>query len=116
MALASSYIHIPKQPPEIWSLRFLVSNLHSVLTELLGKSPEQTIKEQDYKSEDFAAIQHAYDFALTCKSLFGQIVSSTQCHDPHQARLHLSGFKQHQLRIGLSSCHATEWVPVLFTR
>lgn len=116
VALVSSHIRFPKQPGEIWGLTILVSKFHGVLKKLLGKSPGQSRREQDYGTEDKEAIQHAYDFAATCTSLFSQVVNSIQCGVSHQARINLSGFKQNQLRIGISSCQTTDWVPVLFTR
>lgn len=113
--LASRYLRFPEEPGRILSLRDDVGDFHEVLAKLLRRNSGQPRKEQDYEDEDLEAIQRAYDFATTCASLFGQIVSSTKCKREHKAKLHMSGFKQHQLNMAINSCQATDWVPVLFT-
>ncbi|KAK0727292.1 peptidase S8/S53 domain-containing protein [Lasiosphaeria miniovina] len=70
----------------------------------------------DYTSQDLEAIQHAQDFASTCTSLFSQMVDGAKCGKPHQAKLHLSGFKQDQLQMHIRTCRETGWISTVFTR
>jgi hypothetical protein len=70
----------------------------------------------DYTPQDVEAIHHAHDFASTCTSLFSQLVSGIKCRTPHLAKLHLSGFKEDQLKMNICTCQETDWLSAVFTR
>lgn len=119
VAQAASYIWFPQEANNIESCRRVVSRFGTVLDRLLGDSVGPwTMEAQtlDYTTQDVEAIQHAYDFASTCTSLFGRMVNSTKCGTLHRATLHLSGFKTNELRMNIDTCQETGWIPALFTR
>lgn len=116
---AASYIRFPQEADQISSCRRRVSRFGIVLDKMLGdsvglwKMEAQTL---DYTPQDVAAIKYASDFSSTCTSLFDHIVDGAKCGTRHQARLHLSGFKEDQLRMNIDMCQDTGSISALFTR
>ena len=74
------------------------------------------VQRPNYTPHDLDTIQYAHDFASTCTSLFFQMVDGTTCGTPHKAKLHLSGFKEDQLKMSVGTCQETDWVSAVFTR
>lgn len=90
-----------------------------VLEKLLVDSAGlRTVETQtlDYTPQDVEAIKYAHGFASACTSLFDQMANSTKCETPHQAKLHLSGFKRDQLRMNIGTCQETSWISAFFTQ
>jgi hypothetical protein len=110
----ASFIKFPQDAAKIESCRRTISRFGFAMDRTFSDSSEaQTL---DYTPQDVEAIQHAHTFASTCTSLFSQMVDSTKCGTPHQAKLHLSGFKQDQLRMNIGTCQEMDWVSAVFTR
>ena len=66
-------------------------------------------------ARDVEAIQNAHKFASSSASLFSQMVDGSKCGTPHQAKLHLSGFKEDQLKMNIGTCHEAHWISTVFT-
>ncbi|KAB5585497.1 hypothetical protein GE09DRAFT_28940 [Coniochaeta sp. 2T2.1] len=118
VAQAASFIQFPNDVAKIESCRRTVSRFGMALDRTLDSGVSWAMEPQtlDYTPQDLEAIQHAHDFATTCTSLFTQMVEGVKCETPHQAKLHLSGFKQDQLQMRIRTCKDTDWVPAVFTR
>lgn len=120
VAQVASFIRLPRATAKVESFQRAVSRFGMALDRALGDwtgswdiEVAQTL---DYTPQDLEAIQHAHDFASTCTSLFFQMVDGTKCGAPHQARLHLSGFKKDQLKMNIGTCQEMDWVSAVFTR
>lgn len=116
VALVASFIRFPRDAATIEACERAVSRFGMAMDRVSGDSSGPWAMEADYTPEDIEVIQHARDFASTCASLFSQVVQGTKCGTPHQAKVHLSGFKDDQLKMYLGTCQETHWVPVMFMR
>jgi hypothetical protein len=119
VAHAASFIRFPENAARIESCRRIISRFGTALDRTLDNSSVSWTMETQtlvYTSQDLEAIQRAQDFASTCTSLFSQMVDGAKCGTPHQAKLHLSGFKQDQLQMHIRTCKETDWISTVFTR
>ncbi|KAK4195218.1 subtilisin-like protein [Triangularia verruculosa] len=119
VAHAASFIRFPQNATRIESCRRFISRFGTALDRTLYNSSVSCTMETQtlvYTPQDLEAIQRAQDFASTCTSLFSQMVDSVQCGTPHQAKLHLSGFKEDQLQMHIRTCNETDWISTVFTR
>lgn len=115
----SCFIRFPQNAAKIESCRRTISRFGTALDRILDNSALSWLLETqmlDYRPRDLEAIQHAHDFASTCTSLFSQMVDAIKCGPPHQAKLHLSGFKQDQLQMNIRTCKGADWISAVFTR
>ncbi|KAF9772457.1 hypothetical protein IL306_009842 [Fusarium sp. DS 682] len=44
------------------------------------------------------------------------MADNNRCGNPHKAKLHLSGFRQDQLKMNIGTCQETDWISAVFTR
>ena len=71
----------------------------------------------EYSPRDVSTIDSAHSFASHSTSLHSHMAGSCKkCEVPHQAKLHLSGFKEDSMRLSISTCEESEWVSAVFTR
>jgi hypothetical protein len=116
---AATYIRFPTDAITIEACRLVVSRFGMTLDRLLKDTVglwNVEAQALDYTAQDVEAIQHAYDFATTCTSLFSQMVNSTECGNLHQATLQLSGFKANELKMSIDNCQEEGSIPAVFTR
>lgn len=119
VAQVASFIQCPQDAAKIGSCRRTVSRFGMAMDRTSDDSAgswTMGVQMLDYTPQEVEAIQHAHDFAATCTSLFSQMVDGTKCGTPHQAKLHLSGFKKDQLKMNIGTCQETDWVSAVFTR
>ncbi|PHH61270.1 hypothetical protein CDD81_648 [Ophiocordyceps australis] len=117
-AQVASFIHFPRDAAKMASCRRAISRFGMSLDDLKNSECCSTLEAHqmlDCTPQDVQVIQHAHEFASACTSLFFQMVDGTKCGTPHQAKLHLSGFKEDQVRMNIDRCQDTAWVPTVFT-
>lgn len=119
LAQTAGYIRFPQDPEAIGSCRRAVARFGIVIMKIFEdtvgrwKTEAQT---QYYTQAEIETLQAARDFASACTSLFGLMANVAACGTPHQAKLHLSGFRREQLRMMIGTCQETQWISASFTR
>ncbi|KAM0544220.1 hypothetical protein ACHAPJ_011909 [Fusarium lateritium] len=114
-----SYIQYPKSREKLEVCRRTISQFRMAMERTVWDSAESTwaseAQTQKWESDELEEIRHAHEFASTCTSLFTRMADNTTCGTPHIAKLHLSGFKEGQLKMNIGTCQETDWISAIFT-
>ncbi|KAH8878944.1 subtilisin-like protein [Thozetella sp. PMI_491] len=65
--------------------------------------------EYSFTDDDVAMIKSADAFGSSSEELFTLLAKSTTCPNPHDAKIHLSGFLDQQLHLLIADCEHAEW-------
>lgn len=119
IAQVASLIKYPQDASHIETFRKTVNRFGKALDRVLGDMAgfwKMEAQALDYTPHDVETIDSAHTFATVSTSLFGHMTEGCKrCEMPHQAKLHLSGFKEDSLRFNISTCEESSWVSAVFT-
>ena len=110
------FIKFPQDATKIESCRRAVSSFGEALDKGLGDLIVHWTT-GPCTARDSKAIDGANVFAAACESIFSNMVDGIKCGTTsHEAELHLSGFKEDQLKMNVRTCKGTNWTSAIFNQ
>ncbi|KAI9146885.1 Thermostable alkaline protease [Paramyrothecium foliicola] len=114
---ASAYITHLRDPEDIAHCKAVVARFGAVVAKVFDDAAglfNAEAQAQYYTDAEVEIIKHAHDFASGCTTLFHAISTTINCSNAHQARLHLSGFRQEELYVQVNTCDDNDWIFTTF--
>ena len=107
------FIKIKQFGSAVRDFQYSINDMTDWLYEVSGGLLERDHHVGECTSQDVKAIHNAHKFASTSLSLFSQVLDGIKCGASHEAKLHLSGFKEDQLKMNIGTCQGT--ISTVFT-